>query len=208
MFFLSGAPDKPKTGTINNNNKQNGHLITSGGDSNRLLFEPSNFSEKKIDSGSGNGNTKPPSTKETGSGSGSEVQGGIEQTSQSNSQGGQGLRPIHKGGPEQQKAIDYAWEISKDPLFIYTLKAENGHITIDRRSDKIGKNGWYDYGYCQVNKGYHPKVVNDPRFFTDMKWQLDQCYRLFKGGTTFYGKNRVLKEPAYAKKIKAAFTWE
>lgn len=84
--------------------------------------------------------------------------------------------------------MQYAWEISKDKNFVYLLEAENGKAwDHQRRSILIGKNGYYDYGMCQINKGYHKKIVNDDRFFTDWKWQMNQCLRLYKGGTTFYG---------------------
>lgn len=55
------------------------------------------------------------------------------------------------------------------------------------KSYAVGANGYYDYGLCQINKGYHSKIVNDPRFFTDYKRQLDKCREKFKGGTRFYG---------------------
>jgi len=57
----------------------------------------------------------------------------------------------------------------------------------------IGKNGYYDYGLCQVNKGYFPHIVNDERFFSNWKWQLDECLKLYKGGTKFYGKKNIHK---------------
>jgi hypothetical protein len=115
--------------------------------------------------------------------------------------------PLHKGSSKQQEAIDYAWQISKDPNFIYLLKAENGKISIDRKSDIVGSNGYRDYGYCQINKGFHPKIVKDSRFFTDMRWQLDQCYRLYKGGTTFYGLTKFKSNKAFQSKVKEAFDW-
>lgn len=102
-----------------------------------------------------------------------------------------GKRLIHQGGLEQQQYIDYAMEISNDPNFAMLLKAECGSLTVDCRSISVGSNGYYDYGLCQVNKGWHPETVNDPRFFTDYKWQLRECYRLYKGGTRFYGVKRI-----------------
>lgn len=117
------------------------------------------------------------------------------------------LRPVHKGSRKQQEAIDYAWQISKDPNFLYLLKAENGKVSIDRKSDVVGSNGYRDYGYCQINKGFHSKIVKDSRFFTDMKWQLDNCYRLYKGGTTFYGLIKFKSNKTFQSKVKAAFDW-
>lgn len=117
-------------------------------------------------------------------------------------------RPKHKGDAKQQEYIDYAWDISKSSDFIYMLKAENGLITPDRRSIAKGKNGHYDYGFCQINKGYHRDVVNDPKFFTDWKWQMDRCWEKFKGGTTFYGFIKFKKNAAFRNKILNSFTWE
>jgi len=114
--------------------------------------------------------------------------------------------PRHRGSEEQQKIIDYAWKISHDREFIYLLKAENGEISVDRKSP-VNSNGYRDYGLCQINKGYHPGIVNDERF-SDYKWQLDQCYRLYKGGTTFYGLIKYRRNTAFRKKIEDSFTWE
>ena len=66
------------------------------------------------------------------------------------------------------------------------MVAENGQVTHDRRSDKIGKNGYYDYGYCQINEGAHYEIVNDERFLSDKEWQIQQCWYLYRIGTTFY----------------------
>lgn len=55
------------------------------------------------------------------------------------------------------------------------------------RSYIVGSNGYYDYGLCQINKWYHPEIVNNTKFFTDYKYQIDQCWKLYKWGTRFYG---------------------
>jgi len=81
------------------------------------------------------------------------------------------------------------------------LKAENGLITPGRRSLTKGKNGYYDYGFCQINKGYHPKIVEDKRFFTDWKWQMNKCLELYHNNTKFYGKKNIPK-------VKKFFTWK
>jgi len=93
---------------------------------------------------------------------------------------------------DQNQYVRMASEISNNDLdFLALLDAENGFWTIDRKSRKVGKNGYYDYGFCQINKGYHSEIVNDKRFFTDAHWQLEQCYNLYKGGTTFYAKKNI-----------------
>ena len=82
---------------------------------------------------------------------------------------------------------NYAWNTFRDKEFMYMLASENGLYNHDRKSLVKGEDSW---GFCQIHRYYHPKIVNDPRFFTDPAWQLGECYRLFKGGTTFYGYNR------------------
>lgn len=101
---------------------------------------------------------------------------------------------------EQQVYIDYAWDISKDPNFVYLLKAESGALSPTALSRAVGGNGYRDVGLCQINKGYHKDIVNDPRF-ADYKWQLEQCYQMYKNGVKFYGKSRIWK-------VKKFFTWE
>lgn len=101
---------------------------------------------------------------------------------------------------EQQKYIDYAWDISHDENFIYLLKAENGALSPTTASKGVNKNGYRDVGLCQINMGYHKKIVNDPRF-TDYKWQLEQCLRLYRNGTKFYAKKNIWK-------VKKFFIWE
>lgn len=98
-------------------------------------------------------------------------------------------------GEDQQQWVRIASEISGNDLdFLATLEAENGLWSPFRQSDYV-KNGVREpsYGFCQIHKGYHPEIVNDPRFFTDARWQLEQCWRLYKGGTKFYGKNNISK---------------
>lgn len=90
----------------------------------------------------------------------------------------------------QRHWMNVAYKISNyDKEFMYMLKGENGLFNHDRRSLVIQKDGNREpsYGFCQIHKGFHPQIVNDERFFTDPKWQLEQCYRLWKGGTKFYG---------------------
>lgn len=98
------------------------------------------------------------------------------------------LSPIKKNATvKQQTIIDYAWSISKSKDFIYTLEVENaGSWDVNKLSYIVGSNGYRDKGLCQINIGYHPEIVSNKKF-TDYKWQLDQCWKLFKGGTRFYG---------------------
>lgn len=111
------------------------------------------------------------------------------------------------------EALKLASEVSGNDLaFIRKMTGENGHMGHGTQSNNwlkknpaTGKNmvcrGDYtgcwreqSYGYCQIHKPSHPGVINDPRFFTDKRWQMEQCYRLFKGGTKFYAKSRPASE--------------
>ena len=104
--------------------------------------------------------------------------------------------------------VNLAWEVSNgDKEFIYLIEAEGDEWRIDQpsrvflRYDRVNKknivcnkDNWTNeckmessFGFCQTNKYYHSKTVNDPRFFTDARWQLEQCYKKFKEGTPFYG---------------------
>lgn len=100
------------------------------------------------------------------------------------------LRPYKIGASEeQQKYIDYAWDISHDKKFIEMIEGESSAWEIDKKSIKIGANGYYDYGFCQINKGWHPEVFTD-QFFTNYEYQLNICWKYFSGGVKFYGAER------------------
>lgn len=96
--------------------------------------------------------------------------------------------PIKKGAPAwMQERIDYAWSKGKDVDFVLMLEIENaGTWAVDKLSDMVGANGYRDKGICQVNIGWHPEVVSDPQF-NNWKWQVDTCWKMYKGGVRFYG---------------------
>lgn len=106
----------------------------------------------------------------------------------------------HKGRPSDstvQEYVDYAREISNwDIDFIATLEAENGRRDPKRQSlvpdNKRGMsaNGREDSrGFCQLHRRRHKNIVDDPRFFSDPKRQLDQCRTKYKWWTKFYWYN-------------------
>jgi hypothetical protein len=107
----------------------------------------------------------------------------------------------HGASPEVQSLVDYAWEVSGgDKDFILTIDAENSQWSPDRRSDlsywRNGKEYW-DTGICQISEYYHPEIVYSERF-SDPYWQIDQCWRLYSGGTRFYGYDvRMRKAPSF-----------
>jgi hypothetical protein len=101
--------------------------------------------------------------------------------------------PIHKGSPGQQEYIDYAWNTYHDKNLVYLMKAENGLISPDRKHPLKywcpGTKSWgHDWGFGGISDCYHPQITNDPRFLTDWRWQIDQVYLLYKGGTKFYSR--------------------
>lgn len=95
--------------------------------------------------------------------------------------------PVLVGGSdEQNEKVLYAWEISHDIEFIFTLNGENGDWTEYRIHDSSANDKGVDYGFG-INSHWHPEVVNDPRFFTDWKWQIGEAWRLYSTGTPFWG---------------------
>lgn len=157
-----------------------------------LSFETSSFNHQNNDSTTSN---RPPSR----------VHNGINNTgtTEISSKGlKKELRPIHHGSPEQQKYIDYAWNTYHDKNLIYLMKAENGLITPDRKHTlSYGcpkKRGVFnDWGFGGISDCWHPKITSDPRFFNDPYWQIDQVYRLYKGGTKFHSRPNWPKMAKY-----------
>ena len=79
-----------------------------------------------------------------------------------------------------------------DKRFVLMIEGENGRWDIKRESMLVGKNGHRDYGLCQINKGYHGKIVNDKNFY-NTQFQIEKCYELYSSGTRFYGMDRIKK---------------
>ena len=113
-------------------------------------------------------------------------------------------KPVKIGGsPEQQKIIDYAWNTYKDKTFIYLLEAENGLWTPDRIHNPANNTTGTDHGLCGMNDTWFSDIIweDGDRFFWDYKWQVRECYRLYTGGTKFYGLNNIGKS-------KLNFEWK
>lgn len=75
-------------------------------------------------------------------------------------------------------------------------KASNNWVKA--KLDKLGtwqyfchwtRETFHDNWLCGISDYYHPTVVNDPRFLTNRKRQADQCVRLKKEWTRFYGRD-------------------
>ncbi len=86
-------------------------------------------------------------------------------------------------GEDQNQYVQMAAEISNNDIdFLATLNQETGLWTPDRKhNDGVG------HGFCGISYPWHKDVIEDERFLTDPYWQLEQCWRLYTGGTRFYG---------------------
>jgi len=90
---------------------------------------------------------------------------------------------------EQNQIMQYAYKVSKDKDFLYTLKAECGSIS----TDCVGVTR--DRGICQLHPKYHAPFINSPGF-KDWKNQVDYCWGVYQDAekrgilkTTFYAYN-------------------
>ena len=107
---------------------------------------------------------------------------------------------------EQNEMIAYAWEISKDKNFIYTIESESGWV-LDKVSG-YNSNGTRDWGLGQISAYWHPEIVNDPRFQNnDWRWELSTVYKLYKGGTKFWGAERLKKDKNFYNAVAKNFIW-
>ncbi len=97
---------------------------------------------------------------------------------------------LENGTEAQNEVIRYAWQLSHDLNFIYTLNGENGTWNYQRIHNPRGNTVGTDMGLCGINSWFHPEIVTDPRFFSDEHWQLEQCYKMWKGSVKFYGYNQ------------------
>ena len=100
-----------------------------------------------------------------------------------------------------QEYVQYASKISGGDIdFLATLDAENGTRDPKRQSsvwsyyDRAAKRNVIcrknnrdnrcrredSRGFCQQDRRRHSKTVDDPRFFTDPKRQIETCYKKYK----------------------------
>lgn len=103
----------------------------------------------------------------------------------------------HKGYANDsvvQEYVRYAYDISDWDLdFVAMLDAENGKRDPKRQSQVPDKKRWMSAngredsrGFCQLHRRRHKNIVDDPKFFTDWKRQMEQCHKKYKWGTRFY----------------------
>ena len=90
----------------------------------------------------------------------------------------------YKEDDYRQEYIRYARAISSwDIDFILTLEAENWQRKPDRQSmNKKEDSRWF----CQLSRIWHKNIVDDPRFLSDPKRQLEQCLSKYRAGTRMY----------------------
>jgi len=88
---------------------------------------------------------------------------------------------------EQNRIMNVAYRVSdgnKD--FLYTLRGENGNVDPLRKSNIVGKNGFWDFGLCQLNYRWH-KAFIDSEDFKNPDKQVEYCYEVYKKRpTAFY----------------------
>ena len=101
-------------------------------------------------------------------------------------------------GKEVNEILSYAYEISgNDKRFVKMLVAENGTVDPRRQSDQYqNRIRESSFGICQIHCKSHSEVCGSstkPTWegFYDWKWQVNKCYEMYVGGTTFYGLRNI-----------------
>lgn len=98
---------------------------------------------------------------------------------------------------EQVSYLRYAYEISQDEDFVLTLKKECGEVSPTCKSYKIGANGHWDYGLCQLNYQWHQPFI-DSEDFKDPYKQIDYCWKIYEG----YKKRGIIGKRFYAYNVR------
>ena len=115
------------------------------------------------------------------------------------------FRVVHTGFPEDsivQTYVTWAFLISNgDFSFLALLDSESGSRDPQQRSHIKWANGTRDWGLCQISSYWHWNITKDPRFFTDVQRQIEQCYKLYKWGTKFWWVKRIPERLKYFKLI-------
>jgi len=87
---------------------------------------------------------------------------------------------------ERQEYIQYAYQLGGLDL-VLLIECENSTRNMFRQSEVV-KNGRREpsYWFCMIDRDFHPKIVDDKRFWDDRRRQMEKCHELRKGGTKFY----------------------
>lgn len=118
-------------------------------------------------------------------------------------------RIIHSWFPADsivQDMVNYAYEIWWKDLVIL-IECENGWRNLSLQSYVTDEN-WNredSRGLCQISRYFHPEIVNDNRFFTDYRFQIDNCKALRENGTPFHWPTRRLK--SWPNKGQLCYKW-
>lgn len=75
---------------------------------------------------------------------------------------------LNWGNDFAKEVAAYLWSKNPDPIMIATFIAESW---LNPRSKSTTADNWL----CQLNYTYNKKIIDDPRFFSDWKWQADYC---------------------------------
>lgn len=93
----------------------------------------------------------------------------------------------------QNQIMQYAYKISQNKDFLYTLKAECGSIDPDCRG------ATNDFGLCQLHYKYHKDFIRSDEF-QDWEKQINYCWQIYRKAenkgtlsTTFYAWNQRQK---------------
>lgn len=115
---------------------------------------------------------------------------------------------LKNGDDEQNKAVAYLWNKTKNIDIILTFYGESWlkSSTINNNKLKDGTIWSQDFGYCQLNNKYHNEYILSNNF-KNMSSQLDYCIEVYnkaiKSGrikTTFYAYNS-----RYSKRVRSQF---
>ena len=105
------------------------------------------------------------------------------------------------------KINTYAYELDKKHWkeFAIMLRCENWEYDMYLQSkvlDPYGPNGREDSRwYCQLHRDRHSEIVDNPLFWSDRKWQIEQCYNKRKNWTIFHGPNRPIYKDIKWKRV-------
>ena len=124
--------------------------------------------------------------------------------------------------PVIQEHVDIAYEVSGwDEDFIYTLQGENDRRSLDRQSDCVLTDDWsicgqnylwmwvreQSYWICQISKYRYPHIVNDARFRTDARRQIEKCFELYSSSPYLFSsyETRFSNLKSFTKKQEKIF---
>lgn len=106
----------------------------------------------------------------------------------------------------RNEMIQYAYNIGWLDL-VLMMECENSTRNMYRQSEVV-KN-WRrepSYWLCMIDRDFHPEIIDDPRFRSDRKRQIETCNRLYTWGTKFYWPSRIVKGQRCSEYVKQRFT--